>query len=131
VLEDREFGWLIKGLQVPDPNDTTFTGTAYTWWQRGATDEHYLEIEGLDPEVIELLEVVKALGRARPDMAAFALAGEIARIYGWEIRDAAADEVPATPTPGETPKTAQHGDFGCCASSETESTPPVTTAEGH
>lgn len=122
---------MIKGLKVPDPNDPGYPN-AYTWWQRGATDEHYLEIEGLDPEAIELLDVVRALGRARPDMTAYTLAGEIARIiYGWEIRDAAANEGPATPTPGETPKTAQHGDFGCCASSGTESVPPATTAEGH
>lgn len=58
--EQREWGWLINDQLAPAPH---LDPTSYMWWRRGATDEHFLAIEGVSKENQQLLEVVRGLSR--------------------------------------------------------------------
>jgi hypothetical protein len=124
VNEQREWGWLINDQLAPDPR---IHPTSYMWWRRGATDEHFLGIEGVSEENQQLLEVVRGLSR----LGSFTneeLCLTVARIYFGEGRWVPTGE-PATPTWWVTPGIVPCGAPGCCPLSATGLRPPATTAE--
>lgn len=63
--ERREWGWVVNGNAVPQMGDSQYPLSAYVWWRRGATDEHFIEREGYSEENLALRNTLDALVRTR------------------------------------------------------------------